>query len=521
MITDPEESNTRLVSFTLRPANPIRTVADLREDVIADLFYIMLNDRLDEIARRPDAPFLSAGSGTSGLVRPVTAAVISVQLQEEKTLEAMESLITEIERVRRHGFTETEKARAEQELLKFYEQLYNERENTASRSFAEDLRDNFLEGEAIPSIENVYETVQALIPDIALEEVNQAASLLAANDNRVVYVTGPEKEETPLPTEDELAAVVASVESLVIEPYVDGVAGSELMAEVPAPAAIVEESELPGIGVTALTLENGVRVLLKQTDFKDDEIVFNAVSPGGSSLVPDEDFPEASTIDDVVNESGLGEFSQTELVKLLAGKTVSAAPYIRELAEGMEGKTTPADLETLFQLIHLYFTAPRADQDAFEVFQTKQRTTLINREQDPNAALSDALNEALYGDTIRRGVAARGGDRRAGPGARVRDLPGSLRGRRRLHLHLCRQLRRGSDQVVCADLPGHAAHTRPRRELARCRAGPAAGDRGCARVQGRGRTQRRAACLHRPGGTRCCDRDETECGGGRARYHAA
>ena len=502
MITDPEESNTRLVSFTLRPANPIRTVADLREDVIADLFYIMLNDRLDEIARRPDAPFLSAGSGTSGLVRPVTAAVISAQLQEEKTLEAMESLITEIERVRRHGFTETEKARAEQELLKFYEQLYNERENTASRSFAEDLRDNFLEGEAIPSIENVYETVQALIPEITLEEVNQAASLLAANDNRVVYVTVPEKEETPLPTEDELAAVVASVESLVIEPYVDGVAGSELMAEIPAPAAIVEESELPDIGVTTLTLENGVRVLLKQTDFKDDEIVFNAVSPGGSSLVSDEDFPEASTIDDVVNESGLGEFSQTELVKLLAGKTVSAAPYIRELAEGMEGKTTPADLETLFQLIHLYFTAPRADQDAFEVFQTKQRTTLINREQDPNAVpVRRAQRGALRRhDPPRR--PARGGDRRAGPGARVRDLPGSLRRRRRLHLHLCRQLRRGRDQVVCADLPGHAAHTRPRRELARCRAGPAAGDRGCARVQGRGRTQRRAACLHRPGGTR-------------------
>jgi zinc protease len=403
VIGDPEETKTRLVAFTLRPANPIRTVDDLREDVISDLFYLMLNDRLDEIARQPDAPFLSAGSGTSGLVRPVQAAVISAEVQEEKALDAMRALITEIERVRRYGFTDTEKARAEQKLLKFYEQQYNERNNTDSRTFAQDYQDNYLEGEAIPSIDVVYDTVKALIPEITIDEVNEAATLLATNDNRVIYLTGPEKADTPLPTEDELAAVVDSVESLVIEPYVDTVAGSDLMPETPEPAAIVEENELPDIGVTQLVLENGVHVLLKKTDFKDDEIVFNAVSPGGSSLVDDAEFPDASTIDDVVDQSGVGDFTQTDLLKLLAGKTVSVTPYIRELAEGMEGKTTPADLETLFQLVYLYFTAPRADQDAFDVFQTKLRTETVNREQDPNAALSDALNKALYGDTIRRG----------------------------------------------------------------------------------------------------------------------
>ena len=197
---------------------------------------------------------------------------------------------------------------------------------------------------------------------------------------------------------------MASVESLALDPYVDSIAGSELMPVTPEAAAIVDSGELPGIGVTEFTLENGVRVLLKQTDYKDDEIVFNAVSPGGSSLVPDSDFPEASTIDDVVNESGVGEFSQTDLVKLLAGKSLSVTPYIRELAEGIEGETTPADLETLFQLINLYFTSPHADQDAFDVFQTKLLTELTNRQQDPSAALSDAFNKAIYGDTIRRGT---------------------------------------------------------------------------------------------------------------------
>ena len=225
----------------------------------------MLNKRLDEIARQPDAPFLSAGSGTSGLVRPVTAAVISAQLQEEKALDALEAVITEIERVRRHGFTETEKTRAEQELLKLYEKQYNERENTASRTYADDYRDNFLEGEAIPSIEVVFETVQGLLPDITLEEVNAAASLLAANDNRVVYITGPEKEDAPLPSEEDLAAVVASVESLAIEPYVDSVAGSDLLPAIPEPAPIVDETELPEIGVTVLTLANA-RACAAQAD---------------------------------------------------------------------------------------------------------------------------------------------------------------------------------------------------------------------------------------------------------------
>ncbi len=404
VISDPEETKTRLVAFILRPANPIHTVDDMREDVINDLFYTMLNERLDEIARQPDAPFLAAASGVSSLVRPVTASVISAQMTEDKALDAMESLVTEIERVRQFGFTETELARAEQQLLKWYQTQYNERENTDSTSYAEDFQSNFLESEAIPSIENLYNVVQQVMPTITIDEVNEAASLLAANDNRVIYLTGPDKAESPLPSEDELAQVVASVESLTLEPYVDTVAGSELMSDVPEPAAIVSEDEIANLGVKELTLENGVRVLLKKTDFKDDEIVFKAVSPGGSSLVPDEDFPEASTIDNVVDESGVADFSQTDLVKLLAGKSLSVSPYIRELAEGMEGETTPEDLETLFQLIYLYFTQPRADQDAFDVYQTKMLTELTNRQQDPMAALTDAFNELLYGDTIRRGT---------------------------------------------------------------------------------------------------------------------
>ena len=228
-------------------------------------------------------------------------------------------------------------------------------------------------------------------------------------------------------------------------------------------------------------------MLLKQTDFKDDEIVFNAVSPGGSSLVSDADFPEASTIDDVVNESGAGEYTQTDLIKLLAGKSLSAVPYIRELSEGIDGSATPADLETLFQLIHLYFTAPRADEDAFEVFRTKKRTELINREQDPNAALSDALSAALYGDTVRRGQLPRRGS-------------GCVRSARGFEIYLDRFADAGDftftfagsfDEDEIKRLVETYLATLPATGrdgiLAGCRAGPAARRGGSRCLQGRGR----------------------------------
>ncbi len=403
MIDDPEETGTRLTSFTLHPAKPILTAGDLREDATTDLFYLMLNSRLDEIARRADAPFLAAGSGSSSLVRPADAAVISAQLEEAKALEGTEAVVTEIERARRFGFTEGELARARQKLLNLYERLYNERNNTDSSDYADEYIDNYFTDEAIPSIELTYEIVQEQLPLITLDEVNAQAAVLADNDNRVLYLTGPRKDDTPLPSEDDLAAVVDNVESLNLEPYVDTEVSADLIPNPPPPAAIVAEQELAGLGVTEITLANGVRVLLKPTDFKDDQVLFNAVSPGGSSLVSDEDFPEASTIDDVVDQSGVSDYSADDLAKALTGKTVSVTPYIRELTEGFDGSASPADLETLFQLVHLYFTAPRADESAFDVFRSKQLTELTNRAQDPNAALQDALYAAMYGDTIRRG----------------------------------------------------------------------------------------------------------------------
>ena len=190
----------------------------------------------------------------------------------------------------------------------------------------------------------------------------------------------------------------------MIEPPAEEAVGATLLEKIPQPVAIVAESESPDLGISQFDLANGVRVLVMPTDFKDDEILFTGFSLGGSSLVSDEDYPEASTIVKVITESGVGAFGQSELEKLLTGKDIAISPYLRELTEGIEGNSSVADLETLFQLIYLYITQPRADQDAFEVFQKQMRVALENRALDPNSALQDALNAALYGDTIRRGT---------------------------------------------------------------------------------------------------------------------
>jgi zinc protease len=402
-VSDPEETTTTVWFLRRRASNPVQTVADLRGDTVANLFYIMLNERLDDIERQPDAPFLTANSGRGGLVRPAAIDVVLARTQEDRVLDALDTIATEVERARRYGFTESELARAKSVLLNFYEQAYNERENTPSADYAGEYLDHFLEAQGIPSITSLFTSVQALLPQITLDEVNAEVEELAATDNRLIYVTGPEKAEAPLPSEADLAATVDAVLAREIEAPVEEEVATTLIETPPAPADVVTTEERPDLGATIVELANGVTVWMKPTDFKDDEVVFSGFSPGGSSLVSDADFTEASLIDTIVNESGAGPFTASELTRLLAGKTVNATPYIRELSEGLEGSAAPKDLETLFQLIHLYFTAPRADESISAVVQNRELTQLRNRAQDPNAALQDTLFKGLYGDTVRRG----------------------------------------------------------------------------------------------------------------------
>jgi zinc protease len=402
--TDPEYPFTSVEILYKGPARVVRTDGDFREQLAGELFDAMLNDRLAELGRRADAPFLFAGVGRGSLARPADVVSLQAAVEDEGVLAGLEALLVEAERAGRHGFAETELDRAGRDLLRGYEQAYDERENIPSEALAGAYLDHFLRGGAIPGASLQYELARAYIPGIRPAEVSELAAGLVGEDNRTVLVVAPEKEGLALPGEVELAAVVADVRARAIPPYADTPAAAGLMPDAPTPASVVSRRSIDELGVTEIELENGARVVMKPTDFRAEEVLFGAASPGGSSLVSDADFPEASLIASAVAESGAGEHTYDELVRLLAGRTVSVSPFIDELHEGLSGRAATEDLETLFQLIHLYVAEPRLDPDAFEAMRNQMLGFLENLPLDPQTAFSEAVTGALYGDTVRRGL---------------------------------------------------------------------------------------------------------------------
>lgn len=402
VITDPELPIASVSVYYKKEAEELSTTTDYREGLTSQLFNGILNERLAEIVRRPGAPFVGARVFKGAFVRPSEFYGLTATVQPDSLLHGLEAALTEAARVQQYGFTETEIEREKTELLRAYEQAYTERRNTPSAAYAREYVANFLEGEAIPGIRFEYELVQRLLPEISAADVNRLAAELLDGENRVVIAQVPEKPDVQAPTEDELAAVIEAVQDKAIEPYLDEVSDAPLLSNAPEPAAIASEREIPEVGVTELTLENGVRVVMKPTDFKEDEVRMTAFSPGGTSLVSDSVYFAADNAARLVALSGVGDFDRTELDKKLAGQVVHVSPYIGEIEEGLSASASPQDLRTLFELVHLYFTAPRADQDALEAYQARFRASIENRALTPESALQDTLTATLYDNDLRR-----------------------------------------------------------------------------------------------------------------------
>lgn len=393
--TDPELSQTQVAVYHKLPRDEDRTVADARRQLVEGLYARMLNQRLDELRQRPDPPFLFSFSNKGRLGRTRGAYVLGAIVPEAGALRGLEAVLTEAERVDRHGFTATELERAKTGLLRGYERAYAERANQPSGSLVSAYTSHFLSGDAVPGIEVDYRLALRFVPGVTLEEVNALASAWITEQNRVVLVSGPEKEGLPMPTEEELLAVFHAAEEGEIEPFVDAVAAGPLVADPPAPGAVEEEVRHEEVGVLEWRLSNGTVVFLKPTDFRDDQVLFQATSPGGSSLYGDEEADAASYSDAVASEGGLGAFSEIELRKALTGKAASVQAFVGSLSEGLSGQASPRDLETLFELAHLHFVAPREDPDAFEAWRTRMVEFTRNQGATPARAFFDTLNAVL------------------------------------------------------------------------------------------------------------------------------
>jgi zinc protease len=382
--TDKEAPVTVVQLFYKADAEKFETYEDYRRMLIYNIFTGMLNQRLNELKEKPEPPFINAETYYGGLWARTKYAFQASALISENGLEnGLKALLEENLRARKHGFTEGELERYKSNMLRYYERAYSERDKTESNTYASEYIRNYLEDEPVPGIEFEYEFAVKHIPGITIEEVNLAAKELIKENNRVIVVNAPEKENIIMPSDNELLALIEEVEQSDITSYTDKLVTTELMGYIPQKGKIIEEKKIEEINVTELKLSNGIRVVLKSTDFKNDEILMSAFSPGGHSLYPDEDHQSAINADGIVEESGISEFSNSDLTKMLAGKTVSVSPRINYYFEGFGGNSSPKDLEAMFKLIYLYFTDPREDTSSFKSFITKQKGLYKNLLSDP------------------------------------------------------------------------------------------------------------------------------------------
>ncbi len=389
--TDPEATNTSIsVYYKMDPVERV-TIDDYRTLLIERLNIRMMNNRLYELLNQPEPPFLFGMTIQSSLVRTMDIYMLGAAVKEDAIIPGLEALLTEAERVKQFGFTQTELDRTKAQLLRDLEQSYNERDKSKSSIFARECRDNYLEGEPMPGIEFEFGIAGKLLPGITLDEVNELIGKWMKDEDRVVLVGAPEKEGVSVPGEKELLALLDEMDKLEVEPYEDLVSDQPLVSVRPEPATISREKRFDPIDVTEWTLSNGVKVVLKPTDFKNDEIQFYAFSPGGTSLLNTEDSREVKGTQDIIYLSGISDFDLNDLNKKLSEKIVTVFPYIDELTEGLVGNCAPADMETMFQLIYLYVTAPRKDVTAYQSYLTRMKGFIQNRSADPESAFYDTI----------------------------------------------------------------------------------------------------------------------------------
>ncbi len=389
--TDPEASQSQVGLLYKQPPSGSRTVADFRRRLVQGLYSGMLNARLDELRLQADPPFLFSLSGQGSFVRNVDAYQLVAMVPEGGVERGLDALLTEAERVARHGFTATELERQKTETRRSYERRVAERENQESAQLAARYVQVFLQDRAYPSVDTELALANAFLPDVTLAETNALASAWITEEGRVVLVNAPDKEGLDTPTEEALAGVFAAVGAKDIEAYKDAATDAPLLPELPAGSAVASEETLEDVGITVWTLENGVRVILKPTDFKDDEIRFASTSPGGTSLASDEVFTSANVAAAIVGDGGAGQFDQTALQKKLAGQVVQVRPTISSLSEGITGSVSPTDVETAFQLIYLYFTAPRKDEAAFGSYKALMTGVFANAVASPAMVFQDTV----------------------------------------------------------------------------------------------------------------------------------
>jgi zinc protease len=396
IVTDKEATGYNATIFYKHPKSESVTFEDYRNSQVRSLYNGMLNNRLQEIAQKPESPFMYAFAGYGSFIgRSVDVYNLSVGAKENQIEKSIEVVLTESERARQFGFTSTELEREKKDILSNFEKMAKESDKTESRSYADEFIRNFLDKECIPGIQKEFEMVKSFLPDIKLEEINQLGKSWTTDENMAALITAQEKEGVKVPTEDQVKEIIKSVKTKKIEAYVDKVSDAPLLAVIPVGSKVVKRTDDKNFGFTDVTFGNGVRMILKSTDFKNDEIVLSAFSPGGTSLYPDNDIMSATLATAIIGQSGLGDYDFIGLQKKLSGNTAKLNPYISDLREGVSGNCSPKDLETMLQLNYLYFTKTRKDESAFNAFMSRVKNQIKPMRSNPQVIFQDTLSKII------------------------------------------------------------------------------------------------------------------------------
>jgi zinc protease len=402
IVTDREASGLNATIFYKHPRSEDITFGDFRNHLMRTLYTGMLNKRLQEIGQKPESPFLYAWTDYGSFIgRSVDAYSLSAAAKENQIEKSLQVVLTENERARQFGFTATELEREKKDIYSMYENAAKESDKTESSSYADEFVRNYTEKESIPGIRKEFEIVQTYLPGITLEELNALGRKWTTDENMAVLVTAQEKEGMKIPDEEEVKDIIRAVKSEKIEAYIDTVTDGPLLAEAPVASKAVKKTEDKKFGFTELIFGNGVRMILKSTDFKNDEIILSAFSPGGTSLYPDSDIMSAKYATTIIMQSGLGAYDLTGLQKKLSGNTASLSPYISELYEGITGSCSPKDLETMLQLNYLYFTRIRKDENAFKAYISYMQNVIRPLRANPKMIFQDTLSKIISNNSPR------------------------------------------------------------------------------------------------------------------------
>jgi zinc protease len=401
-VTDKEMPATVAEVIIKHKKRPLKSAADYRNAILTELFNEMLHYRYEALTRQADPPFVQGEASISDFIDGLESYDASVVAKPGQLEKGLKAVWRETERAKRFGFTQPELERAKTAYLTGMEEAYKEKDKTNSDSYVKEYQEYFLDSVASPGITVELRLTKTELPGITLADLNSLVRDFIVDSNRDILVMAPEKDKSTLPDEAQVDGWLKEVAGEQLQPYKEEVSKQPLLSAEPAPGQIRSEQQDTALHVTTLMLSNGVRVVLKPTDFKNDEIVFNGYASGGTSLYNDADYESAANAAELVAANGAGNYDPGQLDSYLEGKQLSVHPYINDRFEGIRGRSTRTDLETALQLLYAEMTEPRKDTAISHGIIERTKSSLQNRGSDPNMVFRDTVTAILGDYNVRR-----------------------------------------------------------------------------------------------------------------------